>query len=305
VVTLTSYKYFCYFFMSMKHYGIDHLLKHRSTVLLINIAAGLLLLAAVLFLVRDAISLSVSRKGAARVTESAVPPLRHPLHDYAVLMKNNPFGFAAGELTPLSSSSGPSISQTDLSLIGTIAGSRDRSYAIFSDKTGRQDIFKVGDDVFGLGTLKRVEKDNAVIHSNGKDMEIPFTDIAVVKDIGPGVPSPMPQLGQRTGSTSFVIDQQQIQQALARPDRLMTDARFIPNIVDGRQQGFTVREIKPGGIYQNLGLQNGDVLLRINDYTMSSPDTALQAITALKGIDRAQLDVIRHGARLTMTYQIR
>lgn len=291
--------------MLMKHYGMDDLLRHRNTILLINIAAALLLLTAVLFFVRDALSLAFYRKGADRVTESAVqPPLHRQLRDYAGLMRNNPFGFPAGDLTPLSAASGPSISQTDLSLIGTIAGRRDRSYAIFSDKTGKQDIFKIGDKVFSLGTLKEVEKDSVVIRSGGKDIKIPFTDIAVVKDVGPNIPSPTP-LGQRTGSTSFVIDQQQVQQALARQDQLLTDARFIPNIVDGKQQGFTVREIKPGGIYQSLGLQNGDVLLRINDYTISSPDTALQAITALKGIDRAQLDIIRHGARLTMTYQIR
>ena len=289
----------------MKLYGADHFLKQRSTLVVINSIAGLLLLTAVLLFVRDALSLAVARKGTGRAAEKAFqPPPRHQLRDYEALMKNNPFGFPAGELTPLSTASGPSISQTDLSLIGTIAGQRAHSYAIFADKSGKQDIFRIGDNVFGLGTLRTVEKDSVVIRSSGKDITLPFTDIAVVKDVGSAAASPVP-LGQRTGSTSFVIDQQQVQQALARPDQLMTDARFIPNIVGGKQQGFLVREIKPGGIYQNLGLQNGDVLLRINDYTMSTPDTALQAITSLKGIDRAQLDIIRHGSPLTMTYQIR
>ena len=85
----------------------------------------------------------------------------------------------------------------------------------------------------------------------------------------------------------------------------MTDARFVPNFINGRQQGFELREVKPGGIYSSLGLQNGDVLLRINEFTISNPESALQAFTALKGIDRAQLDIIRGGSRMTMTYQIR
>ena len=293
------------FLMSMKYQDIDRLLRSRNALLLINIVIALLLLSAALFFVRDALSLALSRKGPDRMPEGAAPPpMRHQLQDYASLMRHNPFGFSAGELTPLSASAGPSISQADLSLIGTIAGRKKLSYAIFSDKTGRQDIFKIGDNVFGLGTLMKVGKNSVVIRSGGKEMEVPFTDLAVVREVRPGIPSPVP-LGKRTGSTSFVIDQQQVQQALSRPDQLMTDARFVPNIVNGRQEGFTMREIKPGGIYQSLGLQNGDVLLRINDFTMSSPDTALQAITSLKGIDRAQLDIIRHGERLTMTYQIR
>ncbi len=292
--------------MSMKHYDIDRLLKSRNALLLINIVIALLLLSLILFFVRDALSLALSHKGPDRAREGAAPPpMRHQLQDYASLMRHNPFGFPAGELTPLSASSGPSISQTDLFLIGTIAGRKKLSYAIFSDKTGKQDIFKIGDNVFGLGTLKKVGKNSVVIRSGGKEIDVPFADLAVVRQVGPGIPpSPVP-LGKRTGSTSFVIDQQQVQQALSRPDQLMTDARFVPNIVNGRQEGFVMREIKPGGIYQSLGLQNGDVLLRINDFTMSSPDTALQAITSLKGIDRAQLDIIRHGERLTMTYQIR
>jgi type II secretion system protein C len=297
--------HFCYFYISMKAFVLDRLLKGRNTITVINIVIGLLLLAAVLLLARDALSLAVSRKGPQRKPEGKTQRMVwHSLQDYGAVMKNNPFGFPAGQLTPLSAAAAPSISQTDLSLIGTIAGRSRYSYAIFSDKTGKQDIFKVGDDVFGLGTLKKVGKSSVVIHSRGKDVEVPFADLAVVKEVGPGVTSPRP-MAMRSGSTSFLLNQQQIQQALSRPDQLMTDARFIPNIVAGKQQGFTVREIKPGGIYQKLGLQNGDVLLRINDFTMSSPDSALQAITSLKGIDRAQLDILRRGAKLTMTYQIR
>jgi len=102
-----------------------------------------------------------------------------------------------------------------------------------------------------------------------------------------------------------MIDQQKILQALERPDQIMTDARFTPHMVDGRQQGFILREVKPQGIYSGLGLQNGDILLRINEYSISSAESALQALTALRGIDRAQLDIIRNGSNMTMTYQIR
>jgi general secretion pathway protein C len=291
--------------MPIKVPSLDQLLKGRNTVLTLNIVVGMLLLAAILLLTRDALTLSLSRKRPLRAPETTMQRRAwHPLHDYEPIMKNNPFGFPAGELALLSAGAAPSISATDLSLIGTIAGTRQNSYAFFADKTGKQDLFRIGDNVFGFGTLKKVGTDSVVINSRGKDVEVPFADLAVVKEVGPGVTSPRP-LATRSSGTSFVLDQQQIQQALSKPDQLMTDARFIPNIVQGKQQGFTVREIKPGGIYQRLGLQNGDVLLRINDFTMSSPDSALQAITSLKGIDRAQLDILRHGSKLTMTYQIR
>ncbi len=45
--------------------------------------------------------------------------------------------------------------------------------------------------------------------------------------------------------------------------------------------------------------------MRINEYDISDPERALQAFTALRGLDRIQLDLIRNGAKMTMTYQIK
>lgn len=285
--------------------GLDRVLKNKNAIQAINAIIGILLLLAILLFARDLLSLTLATKGVSARPEkrSSNQPVRQFL-DYAALMKNNPFGFPAGELKLLTASQGSSISPSDLALIGTIAGKKDRSYAIFLDKTGKQDIFKTGDKVFGMGTLKEVDKDSVLILANGRDIKIPFSDITDIKEVKSGAPAAS-AFGKRTGESTYLLDQQRIQQALEKPDQLMTDARFIPNIIDGRQQGFVLRELKPGGIYASLGLQNGDVLLRINEFSISSPDTALQAITALRGIDRAQLDIIRNGAKTTMTYQIR
>lgn len=107
------------------------------------------------------------------------------------------------------------------------------------------------------------------------------------------------------GRGTFLVDQKKVLDALENPNQLMTDARLQPNIANGRQEGFILREVRNGGIYQSLGLQNGDVLLRINDYNISNPENALQAFTALRGMDRVQVDIMRGGQKMTMTYQIR
>jgi general secretion pathway protein C len=86
---------------------------------------------------------------------------------------------------------------------------------------------------------------------------------------------------------------------------MMTDARLRPNLNSGKEEGFILSEVKPGGIYHSLGLQDGDVLLRINEYDISNPERALQAFTALKGLERVQIDLIRRGSKMTMTYQIK
>jgi len=271
---------------------------------MINIFMGLLVVLAVLFFVRDILSTFVSRKKSPEIQEKKPQAeLKKGLLDYGVILKKNPFGFPAGELK-LVSAAGPSSSKMQISLMGTIAGRREASYAIFSDGAGQQDVFRPGEQVFGLGQLKKVEKARVIINSGGKDIAIDLAEITAVKEVKAG-PGSAAAFGRKTGATSYQVDQQRVQQAIEKPDQIMTDARFIPNVVEGRQQGFILRELKPGGIYQSLGLQNEDILLKINEYDISSPDKALQAFIALRGLDRADLDIIRHGSKMTMTYQIR
>jgi general secretion pathway protein C len=102
-----------------------------------------------------------------------------------------------------------------------------------------------------------------------------------------------------------MVDRAAVQAALADPKQIMTDARLLPNMVEGRQEGFVIREIRPGGVYQSLGLRNGDVLLRVNEFDISDPETALQVFTALRGMDKVELDIVRGGSRMTLTYAIR
>ena len=227
------------------------------------------------------------------------------LQEYAGILRNNPFGFPGGQLKDLSVSKEGGASPTELVLVGTVAGPPQISYAIVADKSGRQEVFRVGDTVFGAGRLKKVEKDRAIMDDGGREVNIPITDMLAIRELTPQEGAAVSGFARSTGNGTFIVDQKKVLNALENPNQLMTDARLQPNITNGRQEGFVLREVRSGGIYQSLGLQNGDVLLRINDYNISNPENALQAFTALRGMDRVQVDLMRNGARMTMTYQIR
>lgn len=275
---------------------------------IINAFIGFILLVSIMFLARDIVSFAYKKKEKPSPSFLHKPQVleRKPLHEYEVILKNNPFGFPAGPLKPLSSASGKSVSQSDIILIGTISGAEKNSYAIFTDKSGNQALFKVGDSVFDLGKLKKVDKDRVFIKGSGKTTELPIADVVTITEVAPPQGSIVPSsFVKSVGERSFIVDQKKIQEAIENPKQLMTEARLVPNYMDGKQEGFMLREVKKNGIYQNLGLQNGDVLLRINDFNISNTESALQAFTALRGMDRVQLDILRNGAKTTLTYQIK
>lgn len=283
--------------------------RYRALLTLLNILLGSSLALLLLFFARGIISLIV--QGEERPAVPRPSPLPQAdrirgLQEYAAILKKNPFGFPPGALEQLSAGADTPPHSAGRVLVGTVAGSRLYSYAVFADASNNQEVFRAGDTVPGMGRLVRIDPDRVLIREGGEERVVPLVDSDVVAE-GKTSPEQGRPAGfvRRAGPGSFVLDQKSIQAALERPNQMMTDARLLPHFVEGRQQGFALSEVKAGGIYQSLGLQNGDVLLRINEYNIANPESALQAFNALRGMDRVQLDILRNNGKVSMTYLIR
>ncbi len=284
----------------------------QKRLYLVNaIFIGLIFVSA-LILTRDIIAMSepknVTSEKAAK--SQTAPHTTKILLSYDAILSRNPFGPPAGKLTQIEGTSGGGQKtpvEGELSLIGTSVGPRQYSYAIFENKNGEQEVFNLGDAVYNYGILSSIKTEKVELTQGGKKIEIPMADSTAkeVKAKGESKASPMAGFARRFGEHGYVVDQKKVLQSLENPQQILTDARLLPNIKEGKQEGFTLQEVKPGGIYDSLGLKNGDVLLRINELDISSPEKAMQALAALKGMDNVKLDITRDGKRITYTYQIR
>ena len=284
----------------------DRISGHSRSLAILNATMGAVLLIAILFFLRDII-ISVDKKG---VKPSYSPHVetqrqeRRSFQAYEIILRNNPFGFPAGQLKSLTSAVDKTLLPSDFELIATVAGSPAYSYAIFAAKDGKQEMFKIGESVFGAGVLAKVEPHKVFIRQNNQLAEISMADMFMITAPPPDGPG-SPQFVETIGEGEYVIDQKAFQQLLDNPNHIMTDAWLTPHIVGNKQEGFVLKKIKKNGLHDSLGLKNGDILLRINNYNIANPENALQAFTALRGMDRVQFDIIRDGAKTTMTYQIK
>ena len=285
----------------------------KRNIFYLNIVIGIVVILSSFFLMRDIMSSYFEKEKAPKANRSASADVgnskrKMQIADYSPILKNNPFGFPGAAITPLTASINANVQQRDIILIGTVVGPKELSYCVFKYSSGKQDVFKVGESVLGLGVLYSVKKDKVVLRQGEKILEIPIEDMKV-KEIKKPVSGETPFTSafvQKVGRDTYMVDQSKVQQAISNPVQMMTDARLRPNVINGKEEeGFILSEVKPGGIYHSLGLQEGDVLLRINEYDISNPERALQAFTALKGLERVQIGLIRAGARMTMTYQIK
>lgn len=244
------------------------------------------------------------------------------LTSYTAILEKNPFGTSpAGPLRELGGGSGGEsnvpASAGGLSLAGTVAGEGRNSFAIFQDKSGSQSFYRIGETVPDYGELERVEPEFVILDTTSGKVRLDITDLAGVNgNVSPAarvsdrpgaIGKPRPEdVGfiRQTGSGRYDLDKEGVQNSLRNPQRVLTDARMLPNIVNGNQQGFRVSEVIPGGVYDKLGLRNGDILLRINDLELNSPDSGVQAFSTLKGMDRITLYIIRGDRKMTHTYNI-
>ncbi|MBE0616405.1 MAG: general secretion pathway protein GspC, partial [Proteobacteria bacterium] len=102
-----------------------------------------------------------------------------------------------------------------------------------------------------------------------------------------------------------LIDAREIEQANANMSQLMTQIRVVPNFSDGQPDGFKVFAIRPGSLFSKIGLQNGDVLKRVNGVDLQGPEQAFEAYQMLKDETSIQIDLVRRNENKTFNYEIR
>jgi general secretion pathway protein C len=291
------------------------------TVNIINILLGIALIAILAGIATEQLSGRLGSKflpkGASTAPAPApLPPRTEDLSFYAPILTVGLFGSAAqGVLTPITNTgtavqAAPTTAPTELLLLGTAVGSFRETFALVRHTTKNEErVFRLGDMVFDAGRLAEVRKESAFIVINNKKVELltPMTP-PVSSPQGqqpPGTPQQAAVAVARTGTGSFVIDQRALNATLDNPAQAMSDARLLPSQKDGKVEGFRASEVKPNGLFALIGIKNGDVLLRLNDFPMDSPDKALQSFIALKGQNRLKLDIIRDGQPQTFNYDIR
>ena len=289
-------------------------------ILPINIVLSLLAIAVLALIAADLVSFKISalyprsaRKSAAQPAPAAAA---EDLLSFAPILEQGLFGKATqGKLTAIIQAppaqagvaAAPSPSVGDLTLLGTAVGSFRETFALVLKGSSKEErVFRLGETVFSAGPLVSVKKDLAEILVGGKRVKIltPNAVAAAAKDAAPAPPA-SGGLAAQAGAGNYVVDQRALNAALDNIGQAMTDARLLPSVKDGKVEGFRASEVKPQGIFGTIGIKNGDVLLRMNDFPIDSPEKAIQSFASLKGQSRIKLDLIRDGQPTTFNYDIR
>lgn len=281
----------------------------------INYSLAVFILITSLLLTRNIVNISFSEKGAgsagSEIKSTGIDPETNIMH-YSIILERNPFG-SPMKMEPIAGLRTAGIQYgplSDLVLSGTAVGPEKLSYAIAMDKksnVGRHEIFTYGDNVFNYGILTKIKRSSIELTRDNITYRIPVKDLG--SNISPNkvksISGTQSSIARKLSEGKYLLDGRKVRQSLENPEKILTDARLLPNFLNGKQQGFKISEVINGGLYHSLGLMNGDILLRINGLAISNPEVAIQAMSALRGMNSINLDIIRNNNKTSMNYQIR
>lgn len=288
-----------------------------NRILALNILLAIFCFVIIAKLAADMVSYRLSHafpRTAGKTAPAPAPAAAEDLNSFAPILEKGLFGATTqGKLIPITQGTamkgGATTSQSDLVLLGTAVGSSRETFALIRKTSTREErVFRLGDQVFDIGPLAGVKKDEVAIRAGGQQVRLMTPTAAAAEENRPAasqsaaVPG---SLAVQSGAGSYVVDQRTLNAALDNIGQAMTDARLLPATKDGKVEGFNVSEVKPNGVFGMVGIRNGDELLRINDFPIDSPDKAIQSFVSLKGQSRIKLDLIRNGQPVTLNYDIR
>lgn len=198
-------------------------------------------------------------------------------------------------------------------LLGTLASVVEKwSIASILDmSTLRAQTVAIGDTIQGA-EIVAIERERVIILNNRRREFIdaspgdgagyaytppPAAKIDAVAVAGSGI--------RAMGENDYEVPRPEIDRYLSNLNDVAMQARIVPAFKDGQSQGFKLFSIRPDSLYTKIGIQNGDVIRRINGYDLNSPEKALEIYTKLRDASRIDIEIERNGNNLRKTYNVR
>jgi general secretion pathway protein C len=143
-------------------------------------------------------------------------------------------------------------------------------------------VVAVGDQIKNTAEVQRIERRRVVLIENGAPRELTIGE----NELGPPTiqranPRMAARRGARRSDTGMAIPRETVDQSLRDPSTLLTQARVLPKFEDGQMVGLQVNGIKPGSLFEELGIQEGDVITQFNGIAISSPDESARIFSEL------------------------
>jgi general secretion pathway protein C len=297
----------------------------RIIVWIANLTLGVLCSYLVASLILQVIEAVLVPEPQAQVAAASRPvPSAHGLQDRQVILARNLFN--ASVLSPAVPAPVPAdedleATKLPLKLLGTAAaGDPSLSWAAVEDlETRKHSVVRPQDQLRGQATVVRIERRRIVLQNGTRREELALDQ----DDDAPKVPRPVarapvaPPAGMQNADASvsarvrrlaenrFQVARSDVETAARNPAALFSQARIMPRYEAGAMTGVQLNAIKPGSLFEQIGIQSGDTITQFNGIRINSPEESAQLMRELS--EARQFNVMVQGSdgrQRTLTYEL-
>lgn len=187
----------------------------------------------------------------------------------------------------------------NLTLKGVLAAKpmKMASAIIAKGKSGKEDIYSVGDKMQGGVVIKEIHPDHVILERNGRLETLKLQKISGVSTQGPRTTTTRTA---RPGSSPASALSQIRKNILKNPTSFGEYA--LPVIVkeNGKQVGYRLQPQAKGELLAELGLQSSDVITEINGVKLDKPQNGISALRKLSTAKNLNIVVKRNGAEVPL-----
>jgi len=110
---------------------------------------------------------------------------------------------------------------------------------------------------------------------------------------------------QKLGPGKYAVSRAEVQQTMENPAEFFSQMRALPHFVNGKTDGFSISNVSPGSVFEQIGLQNGDLLTSIQGQPVTNPMQAMGLLQAVKTSSAIDLTVNRGGSPTSVHLDLR
>jgi general secretion pathway protein C len=211
-----------------------------------------------------------------------------------------------------------------LRLLGTAAViPPDGSWAAVVDESERRTLIVGVGDTLNKATVKRIERKRVVLSEGGK-----LRELVLDEDAKPAISSGRALASKRNGRSRgrpsrapkpktpsekvkrldddrFQVKRDDVDEVMENPTNLFSQARILPKYEEGAMVGLQINAIKPGSLFEEIGIQSGDVITKLNGITIDNPQESAKVLTEFAEAESFTVDVERgDGSSDTLEFRI-
>jgi len=198
-----------------------------------------------------------------------------------------------------------------LQLVGAIVSARGGVALVKNRDTSVVKAFKTGEDVFNIGTLLSVDRQQMILVENDGHMTMVSNKLGGMT--GRQAPKVLISSADKHIEDGFQRIGTKIEVDGRYRDRLIRDelpnilmqASSEPVVVNGEITGFRIFQFDQNSIFHKLGLQDGDVIREINGIPLNNVARTIQFLNGLREENHVQVNVLRNGSPVTLDLNVR